>query len=49
MNDRDPDRAEAIRQTATLLAAAYLRLRFPEAPQKQVDCAENSHPHVTAG
>ena len=30
MNDRDPDRTEAIRQIAAVLAAAYLRLRFPE-------------------
>jgi hypothetical protein len=41
MNDRDSDRAEAVRQIATILAAAYLRLRFPESPQKDVDCAEN--------
>ncbi len=49
MNDRDPDRAEAVRQIAAILATAYLRLRFPETPQKEVDCAENSRPHVTAG
>ena len=30
MNDRDSDRAEAIRQIAAVLAAAYVRLRFPE-------------------
>jgi hypothetical protein len=29
MNDRDPERAEAIHQIAAVLAAAYLRLRFP--------------------
>ena len=33
MNERDPDRAEAIRQIAEILAAAYLRLRFPRKPQ----------------
>ena len=49
MNDHDPDRAEAVRQIAAILAAAYLRLRFPELPQSQLDCAENSRPHVTAG
>ena len=49
MNDRDADRAEAVRQIAAILAAAYVRLRFPESPQKEVDCAENSRPHVTAG
>ena len=32
MNERDADRAEAVRQIAAILAAAYLRLRFPEAP-----------------
>ena len=49
MNERDADRAEAVRQIAVILAAAYVRLRFPEPPQKVVDCAENSRPHVTAG
>ena len=49
MNDRDPDRAEAIHQIAAVLAAAYVRLRFPDSPQKEVDCAENSRPHVNAG
>jgi hypothetical protein len=38
MNDHDPERAEAIHQIAALLAAAYVRLRFPESPQKAVDC-----------
>jgi hypothetical protein len=49
MNDRHADRVEAIRQIAAILAAAYVRLRFPESLQKEVDCAENSRPHVTAG
>ena len=40
MNDRDPDRAEAVRQIAAILAAAYLRLRFPDAPRAEVDCPE---------
>jgi hypothetical protein len=26
-----------------------VRLRFPEPLRKEVDCAENSRPHVTAG
>jgi hypothetical protein len=30
MNDRDVDRAEAVRQIAAILAAAYVRLRFPD-------------------
>ena len=49
MNERDPDRAEAVRQIAAILAAAYVHLRFPELLRKEVDCAENSRPHVTAG
>lgn len=34
----DPDRDEAVRQIATVLAGVYLRLRFPEPPE--VDCPE---------
>ena len=49
MNERDADRAEAIRRIAAVLAAAYVRLRFPEPLQKEVDCAETSRPHVTGG
>jgi hypothetical protein len=49
MNDCEPNRAEAIRHIAGLLATAYLRLRFPEFPQKQVDCPETESAHVTAG
>ncbi len=49
MNERDADRADAVRQIAAILAAAYVRLRFPETLRKEVDCAENSRPHVTAG
>ena len=37
MNERDADRAEAVRQIAAILAAAYVRLRFPE---RKVDCPE---------
>jgi len=40
MNERDTDRAEAVRQIAAILAAAYVRLRFPEAPPREVDCPE---------
>jgi hypothetical protein len=40
MDDRDTDRAEAIRVIAAILADAYLRLRFQEIPQNEVDCAE---------
>ena len=49
MNEPDPDRAEAVHQIAAILAAAYVRLRFPEPLRKEVDCAENSRPHVNAG
>ena len=47
MDDRDSDRTEAVRVIAGILAGAYLRLRLPEFPQKEVDCAENTRPHVT--
>ena len=41
MNDRDPDRTDAIRQIAGILAAAYLRPRFPApAASRQLDCPE---------
>ena len=49
MHERDADRTDAVRQIAAIFAAAYLRLRFPETLPKEVDCAENSRPHVTAG
>jgi len=49
MKERDADRAEAVRHIAAILAAAYVRLRFPETLQKEVDCAETSRPHVTGG
>jgi hypothetical protein len=40
MKERDADRAEAVRQIAAILAAAYVRLRFPELPPREVDCPE---------
>lgn len=40
MNDSDLDRTEAIHQIASILAGAFLRLKFPESPQKGVDCPE---------
>ena len=49
MNDRDPDRAEAVRQIAAILAAAYVRLRFPEPLQKDVDCPETKRDSWTVG
>ena len=36
-------------EVAAILATAYVRLRFPEPLRKEVDCAENSRPHVNAG
>ena len=47
MDDRESDRVEAVRVIAGILAAAYLRLRFPEYPRPTVDCAENTRPDVT--
>ena len=40
MNDSDPHRTEATHQIAHILAGAFLRLRFPPSPQKEVDCPE---------
>jgi hypothetical protein len=36
MNDRETDRAEVVRVIAEILAAAYLRLRFPEISPNEV-------------
>ena len=36
----DPDRIEAIRSIAGILAGAYLRLRLPPSLAAPVDCAE---------
>jgi hypothetical protein len=50
MSDSQPDRAEIIRAIAKILAAAYMRLRFPEIDPKPVDCAETkSDSCVSAG
>ena len=40
MKDRDTARHQAIQQIATVLAAAYLRLRFPAPSNLPVDCPE---------
>ena len=47
MNDPEFDRAEAIHQIASILATAYLRLRFPAPPQ--LDSSETESVHGTAG
>jgi hypothetical protein len=47
MNDPAVDRAEAIRQIATILATAFLRLRFPSTPR--LDSSETESVHGTAG
>jgi hypothetical protein len=46
-----PDAAldDTILEIAALFAAAYLRLRFPENAQSQLDSPETESPHVTAG
>jgi hypothetical protein len=36
----DSERAEAIYRLASILASAYLRLRFPEPSRQQLDCAD---------
>ena len=48
MNDRDPDRTDAVREIATVLATAYLRLRFPE-PPPVVDCPETKSESCDGG
>ena len=40
MNGHDSDRTEAIQQIATILAAAYLRLRFPYPAPQRLDSPE---------
>ena len=49
MNHRDPDRAEAVREIATVLATAYLRLRFSEPPPPVVDCPETKSESCDGG
>jgi hypothetical protein len=49
MNERDDDRTETIRQIAAILAAVYLRLRFPEQPPPRLDSPETESAHGTAG
>jgi hypothetical protein len=46
-----PDHAldDTIREIAALFAAAYLRLRFPDSAQSQLDSPETESPHVTEG
>ena len=49
MNDCDPDRGEAVREIATVLATAYLRLRFPAVPPPVVDCPETKSESCDGG
>jgi hypothetical protein len=49
MNDPEFDRAEAVHQIAVILAAAYLRLRFPTPASPQLDSSETESVHGTAG
>jgi hypothetical protein len=49
MPDHDLALDDAIREIATLPAAAYLRPRSPVGDQKQLDSPETESPHVTAG
>ena len=49
MNDPDIYRAEAIHQIASILATAYLRLRFPAPASPQLDSSETESVHGTAG
>jgi hypothetical protein len=49
MNDPELDRAEAIHEIASILAKAYLRLRFPAPASPQLDSSETESVHGTAG
>jgi hypothetical protein len=49
MNDPEFDRVEAIHQIAVILAAAYLRLRFPDPSSPQLDSSETESVHGNAG
>jgi hypothetical protein len=49
MNECDADRAEAIHQIAAILAAAYLRLRFPAPPPWELTVLRQRVSHVTGG
>ena len=49
MKDPEFDRAEAIHQIAVILAAAYVRLRFPAPASPQLDSSETESVHGTAG
>ena len=49
MPDPDPALDDVIREIAALLAAAYLRLRFPVNEPKQLDTPETGSTHECAG
>jgi hypothetical protein len=49
MKEHDADRAEAVRQIATILAAVYVRLRFPAPSKKEVDCPETKRDSCDVG
>ena len=49
MPDPDPALDDALREIAALLAAAYLRLRFPLNEPKQLDTPETGSTHECAG
>jgi len=49
MDDTPADYAETINQVSALLAAAYLRLRFPAFAPQQLDSREIESAHGTAG
>ena len=49
MNDGDLHRADAVREIATVLATAYLRLQFPESPVPVVDCPETKSESCDGG
>jgi hypothetical protein len=48
MRDRDAALDQAIREVATILGDALLRLLFRNPASRQVDFPETESPHVTA-
>jgi hypothetical protein len=49
MRDHDAVLDQAIREVATILGDALVRLIFRTFPAEQVDFPETESPHVTAG
>ena len=49
IRERDAALDQAIREVASILGDALVRLLFPNPANRQVDFPETESPHVTAG